>query len=157
MKLKSHPPITNSSARYLTVIESLIACQGYARLTDVYRELQISAGSCLTTLKKLIVRGLVSEDLNKFYGLTEEGKAMADLIGKNEKLLRRFLVDVLGVSESLADKEAREIEHLLSTESCFKLSRFMKLILSDDTTALAFKQRLSKEPAICWRKFKLKN
>lgn len=157
MKLKSHPAITNSSARYLTVIENLIICQRYARLTDIYRELKISAGSCLTTLKKLITRGLVTEDANKFYGLTEEGKAMADLIGKNEKLLRRFLVDVLGVSETLADKEAREIEHLLSTESCFKLSRFMKLILSDDSSAIAFKNRLKKEPAICWRKFQLKS
>lgn len=154
---KEKQPLTHNSAHYLTAIDELLDTNGYARLTDIAKHLDISPGSCLTTLKKLKKRELVLEDENKFYSLTDSAKSTVILIKKNKELVKDFLYNVLQVSSKQSESDACKIEHLISLESSFKLARFMNFISSESEVAKNFIKDLKKEKYVCWKTFTLKN
>ncbi|MDA1044636.1 MAG: metal-dependent transcriptional regulator [Verrucomicrobia bacterium] len=123
-------PLTHSAAHYLMAINSLLDERGYARVTDVARELNITRGSCSISLKPLKQRGLVTVDDNKFLQLSEEGKRLAGLVEQNDKVLESLFVDILGVEQEQAEIDACKIEHLLSLETSMNLSAFVKFMTS---------------------------
>ncbi len=122
--------LTHSAAHYLMTINHLIRDQGYARVTDIAKHLNITRGSCSISLKPLKRRKLVVEDENKFLQLSEEGKRLAELVERNDKLLETLFRDVLGVDKEQAEIDACKIEHLLSLETSVKLSRYLDALQS---------------------------
>lgn len=153
MDTKAKQPLTHNAAHYLISINQLVTKNGYARLTDIAKSLDISPGSCLTTLKKLKKKGWVKEDENKFYQLSDQAEAKVILINKNKELVQDFLEKVLEVSPKQAEKDACAIEHLISLESSFKLARFMNCVGKDDETSKGFLENLKNEKYVCWREF----
>lgn len=132
--------LTHSGAHYLMAIHELQVEQGYARLSDVAKRLNISKGSLSTSLKPLIKKDLIIEDDNKHLSLSEEGLAHAENIENTFAVVKHLLADVLGVDEELARVDACKIEHLLSFESTSQLLKFVKAIennkkLRDDIVA----------------------
>ncbi|MBT3602095.1 MAG: MarR family transcriptional regulator, partial [Candidatus Latescibacteria bacterium] len=91
--------ISHSVAHHLAAIYELMRDQGYARVSDVARALDITRGSASLTLKALKAKGLVVEDHNKFLKLSEEGKGIVDAILGNRAIVRKFLKDVLKLDE----------------------------------------------------------
>lgn len=124
-------PLTHSAAHYLMAINTLLSERGYARVTDVARELNITRGSCSISLKPLKNRGLVTVDDNKFLQLSDEGKRLAELVEQNDQVLESLLVNMLGVEQEQAEIDACKIEHLLSIESSMHLAAFVKFMTSD--------------------------
>ena len=59
--------------------------QGYARITDVAKKMDISAGSCSISIKALKKKGLVEEDKNKFLKLSTIGQKLARLVAKKRR------------------------------------------------------------------------
>lgn len=144
--------LTHSAAHYLMTIHELLSTQGYARVTDIAKRLNITRGSCSISLKPLKKRGLVVEDANKFLSLSEEGRRLAEIVERNDELLETFLRDVLGVSADQAEVDACKIEHLLSIETSVKLCNFIECIRADHKTAKAFLQFLKRHQASCHHK-----
>lgn len=141
--------LTHSAAHYLMTIHDLLRTQGYARVTDISKRLNITRGSCSISLKPLKKRGLVIEDSNKFLSLSDEGHRLAEIVERNDELLEVFLRDVLGVDAEQAEVDACKIEHLLSIESSVKLCNFIECIRSDDKAAKNFVQLLSRHQNHC--------
>lgn len=141
--------LTHSAAHYLMTIHELLESQGYARVTDIAKRLNITRGSCSISLKPLKKRGLVVEDANKFLSLSEEGRRMAEIVERNDELLEQFFRDVLGVNAEQAEIDACKIEHLLSIESSVKLCNFIECIRSESKTARAFLQALREHQDHC--------
>jgi DtxR family Mn-dependent transcriptional regulator len=141
--------LTHSAAHYLMTIHELLAAQGYARVTDIAKQLNITRGSCSISLKPLKRRGLVVEDHNKFLSLSEEGQRLALIVEKNDELLTTFFKDVLGVNEDQAEIDACKIEHLLSIETSIKLCSFIELIKSDQKVVHDFSKVLRKHTQTC--------
>lgn len=141
--------LTHSAAHYVMTIHELIESHGYARVTDIAKQLNITRGSCSISLKPLKRRGLVVEDHNKFLSLSEEGKRLALIIEKNDELLETFFKEVLGVNEDQAEVDACKIEHLLSIETSIKLCSFIELMKSDDKTVKAFAKLLHEHTQTC--------
>lgn len=141
--------LTHSAAHYLMTIHELLETHGYARVTDIAKQLNITRGSCSISLKPLKKRGLVVEDHNKFLLLSEEGKRLALIVEKNDELLELFLKDVLGVSQEQAEIDACKIEHLLSIETSIKLCSFIDLMRSDDKAVAEFKKILERHTQTC--------
>ncbi len=141
--------LTHSAAHYLMTIHELLAAQGYARVTDIAKQLNITRGSCSISLKPLKRRGLVVEDHNKFLSLSEEGKRLALIVEKNDELLESFFKDVLGVNEDQAEVDACKIEHLLSIETSIKLCSFIDLIKSNQKVVQEFTKVLRKHTQTC--------
>lgn len=141
--------LTHSAAHYLMTIHDLLATQGYARVTDIAKRLNITRGSCSISLKPLKKRGLVVEDANKFLALSEEGRRMAEIVERNDELLETFFREVLGVGAEQAEIDACKIEHLLSIESSVKLCNFIECIRSDSKPARDFLRQLRKQSTSC--------
>lgn len=141
--------LTHSAAHYLMTIHELLQTQGYARVTDIAKRLNITRGSCSISLKPLKKRGLVVEDANKFLLLSDEGRRLAEIVERNDELLEIFLRDVLGVDPDQAEIDACKIEHLLSIESSVKLCNFIECIKSDDKAARAFMEMLREHQDHC--------
>lgn len=120
--------LTHSAAHYLMTIRELIDDQGYARVTDIARQLSITRGSCSISLKPLKRRGLVVEDQNRFLRLSDEGERLAALVERNDQLLQIFFRDVLGVDAEQAEIDACKIEHLISLETSMGLAAFVECV-----------------------------
>ena len=118
--------ITHSAAHHLLAIMELRAKRGYARVTDVAKELNITTGSASTNLKSLKLKGLIVEDDNKFLNLSPEGDNLAKAIVFRNELIREFFEKVLRVSTEQAEIDACKIEHLVSAETSAKLEKFLK-------------------------------
>lgn len=141
--------LTHSAAHYLMTIHELLEAQGYARVTDIAKQLNITRGSCSISLKPLKKRGLVVEDHNKFLSLSEEGKRLALIVEKNDELLETFFKEILGVSDDQAEIDACKIEHLLSIEASIKLCAFVELMKSDQKVVHDFLRVLRKHTQTC--------
>ena len=141
--------LTHSAAHYLMTIHELLESQGYARVTDIAKQLNITRGSCSISLKPLKKRGLVTEDHNKFLKLSEEGKRLARIVEKNDELLESFFEHVLGVNPDQAEIDACKIEHLLSIETSIKLCSFIELMNSDHKLVKDFSKLLRQHTQTC--------
>ena len=65
----------------------------------------------------------------KKYGpvyLTDDGIAAAEVIRKRHMAIKSFLTDVLGVDEETAEKDACQIEHVVSAKTMACLINFME-------------------------------
>lgn len=123
--------LTHSGAHYLMAIHNLQKEQGYARLSDVAKRLNISKGSLSTSLKSLIKKKLILEDDNKHLSLSDEGLAHAENIENTYAVVKHLLSEVLGVDKKTAEVDACKVEHLLSFESTSQLLKFVKAIEND--------------------------
>jgi DtxR family Mn-dependent transcriptional regulator len=130
--------ISHSVAHHLAAIHELMRDQGYARVSDVARALDITRGSASLTLKTLKEKGLVVEDHNKFLKLSEVGIGIVDGILGNRAIVRKFLCDVLKLDEQQAEIDACKVEHLLSPQTGIQLLHFVKFLFSSDPVAQQF-------------------
>jgi Mn-dependent DtxR family transcriptional regulator len=141
--------ITHSAAHYLMAIRQLLEDNGYARVTDIAKALNITRGSCSISLKPLKKRGYVVEDDNRVLKLSDEGQRLAELVELNDKLLEILFGEVLGVDSDQAEIDACKIEHLLSIESSTCLSAFVRVWRSGAPEVAAFKKLLAKNKPAC--------
>ncbi len=133
--------VSHSIAHHLTAIHELRARRGYARVSDVARELQLTKGSVSLQMKHLKERGLVEEDENRFLLLTPAGEAIAHEVIRSRQVLIEFMTGVLGITEEQARIDACKMEHLLSKETSHQLLAMVHLLQSDDAAARDFRDR----------------
>ena len=121
--------LTHSMAHYLLCIHKLKESKGYARVTDIARELNLTKGSVSTAINNLKKKGLVlEEDESKFLVLSKIGHNEVHHILSSRTLLFYFLRDFLEVEENIAEQDSCLMEHLMSQETLEKLFLFMKQI-----------------------------
>ena len=131
--------LTHSSVHHLMAIYELLKKNGYVRGVDVAKYLDISRSSVSITMKKLITRGYVIEDENKFYKFTSQGEDLINSVLSKRHIIKMFFEEVLGLSEELAEEEACKIEHLLEEETGQKFMSFMGYYLSGRKVVKNFK------------------
>ena len=141
--------LTHSAAHYLMTIKELLDDHGYARVTDVAKRLSITRGSCSISIKALKKRQWITEDVNKFLQLSEEGRRLAELVERNEELLIILLTNFLGVSKEQAEIDACKMEHLISMETTLKLCRLAECMESNPEILQNFRQFLAQKDITC--------
>lgn len=124
--------LTHSMAHYLLTIHKLKEEKGYARVTDIAKELGLTKGSVSTALNNLKKRELVLEDDSKFLSLSELGHKEVHRILSSRTLVYYFLKDILDVSDEIAHQDSCLVEHLLSEQTRKGLFRFMKKVASKE-------------------------
>jgi DtxR family Mn-dependent transcriptional regulator len=120
--------VSHSIAHYLTAIHDLKEAKGYARVSDVARELDVTKASVSLQMKHLKTKGFVREDENRFLSLSETGEGVAHALEHSRDVIVRFLRGVLGVSDAQADVDACKIEHLLSPETTERIWLVVQLL-----------------------------
>ncbi len=119
--------LSHSMVHYLLTIHKLKESRGYARVTDIAKELGLTKGSVSTAINNLKKKDLVEEEEHsKFLILTDNGHDEVHRILSSRTLLFYFLKDFVGVSEDVAEKDSCLMEHLMSPETSAKFFQFMK-------------------------------
>ena len=96
------------------------------RVTDIAERLQIAKPSVTAALNVLKEKGLVTQERYGKVFLTPEGRKRALMVQRRHRVLRKFLVDVLGVGEKVAENDACLMEHAVSPETMEKLIEFLE-------------------------------
>ena len=130
--------ITHSAFHHLMAIDTLIRRNGYARVSDIARQLEITRGSVSISLKPLKAEGLVDQDENRFLRLSERGQQIVDVLRARRVVITKFLAEVLGVEPGQAEIDGCKIEHLLSAETAERLTHLLRFLGCGEERARAF-------------------
>lgn len=119
--------LSHSMVHYLLTIHKLKENRGFARVTDIAKDLELTKGSVSTMLNNLKKKGFIQEEEDcKFVVLTEDGHNEVHRILSSRTLIFYFLRDFVGVDEETAEFDACQMEHLMSEKTNQKFFEFMK-------------------------------
>ena len=135
--------LTPSHEHYLRAIWEVWSRHGYARLTDVARQLGVSHPTLSVGLRILEEHGLVSHDARRFLVLTALGERVAKEVHHRFRVLHTFLADLLGIPAEQAEREACLMEHDISAETTERVLDLVKLMRADRTLRELFQQRFA--------------
>ncbi|MBT3200872.1 MAG: metal-dependent transcriptional regulator [Phycisphaerales bacterium] len=128
--------LTHSAAHHVLATAELIDECGYARVSDIARRLGLTRGSVSVAMKSLKTAGLVDQDDNAFFHLTDNGaESVVSLRGRHE-VVQRFMIEVLGLSHDQAHREGCRLEYLIEPDTASRLSGLLKF-WNDKKLALA--------------------
>jgi DtxR family transcriptional regulator, Mn-dependent transcriptional regulator len=123
--------LTHSAAHHLLAIHRVgSAYGGWARVSDVARELNITRGSVSINLRVLKKRAWVEADEHHLVKLTPKGLKIVRSVMAKRFILKAFLSDVLGLSDSQAEIDSCKIEHLVSLSTGQRLVQFLRFLSS---------------------------
>lgn len=121
-------PMANLSASqedYLEAIFHIVERKHAARAKDIVERLGVHNSSVTQALRALAEKGLVNYAPYDLVTLTEEGRRKATDVVHRHRAVRRFLVEVLGISPELAEADACRLEHAISGEVLSRLGDLM--------------------------------
>jgi Mn-dependent DtxR family transcriptional regulator len=118
----SHPMV-----HYLLTIHKLKENKGFARVTDIAKDLGLTKGTVSSMLTSLKKKNFIEDEADcKFVILTKDGHDEVHRILSSRTLLYYFLRDFVGVDEEIAKHDSCQMEHLMSAETGSKFFKFMK-------------------------------
>ena len=118
--------LQESGENYLETILILSRKNGSVRSIDVANELNFSKPSISRAMGILKNAGLITIEKNGQINLTEIGHERATAIYERHCLIKEFLIKTLQIDESLADKDACRIEHVISEETFNRMKELYK-------------------------------
>lgn len=117
--------LTASLEDYLEIIHILRQSVSDVGVTDIAKALGISKPSVTRAIKSLKNNSLVIQEKYGKIVLTPEGEKIAESVYSKHKVLRKFLKEVLGISEGTAEIDACKIEHVISKETLEGVEKFL--------------------------------
>jgi len=141
--------LSRSHEHYLRALWEARTQRGYARLTDVARDLGVAPPTLSVGLKPLVARGLVTHDDHRFLLLTPAGERIAREVHHRFAVMRAFLRDVLGVAEPVALHEACLFEHDVSAGTTERLLDLIKMLRDDRELRDHFQRRFTEYHRSC--------
>ncbi len=110
---------------YLETIFDIVNDKGYAKVSDVAKELDLGLSAVTEMFQKLDDKGYI--DYKKYSGvtLTDKGKSVAKSLLNSHKIWEDFFVKI-GIDRDKADEEACKIEHVVSLEITEKVDELIE-------------------------------
>ncbi len=121
-------PLSQSLEDYLESIYMISQKQETVRVKDLVTRLNVRSASVIGALRKLEYKGFVEHEHYGHIKLTKTGKTEALKIYEKHLTLTRFLRQILGVSDDVAEKDACMIEHYISDITFEKIIDFIHYI-----------------------------
>jgi len=129
--IKSGNRSSSAIEDYLERIQELIDSKGYARVVDIAGSLGISQASVTNMVKRLDAEGFVRHEKYRGLVLTDEGRKIAQAIGRRHRTLTDFL-KLAGVSESDVEHDVEGMEHHLSAASLKVIEALVKELMENE-------------------------
>lgn len=117
--------LSKSLEDYLEAIKILTVDKKITRVKEISELLEVKSSSVVNALNILKEKGYIKQEKYGYIELTEAGDREAKKIFKKHKIVTKFLVSILGVSEDVAKKDACRIEHVISEETLKKILLFL--------------------------------
>ena len=108
--------MTKSLEDYIEVVYVLIHEKNRARVRDIASTLKVKMPSVVKGISELKKLELVTQEPYGDVELTAKGRRIATIILNRHNKIRDFLM-LLGVSRRVADKDACQMEHIISAET----------------------------------------
>lgn len=121
--------LTPSSEDYLETIIELTEKHDAVRSVDIASHLQVSKASVSKAMGILRDAGLIEQAHYGMIHLTVQGEQQAADILQRHEMLKRFLVEILDISENIAEVDACRMEHALSYETRLKWFAWLRKVL----------------------------
>ena len=122
--------LSESNENYLETILEIESQPGMpVRSGDIATHRQISRASVSKAMHLLGESGMVNFDRYGQVSLTSEGRRIAAEILERHQMIKRFLIQVLGVEESVAESEACRMEHAIGSATKRKWMAYLRQIL----------------------------
>ena len=102
----------------------------HVRSVDIANQLHISKASVNRAVNTLMDNGLVQKELYGDISLTSLGRENSERVLSKHLLIKKFLIEVLGVEEAIANDEACGIEHNMSENTAKKLERLVEDLIN---------------------------
>ena len=102
--------------------------KGIVRVKDLVKRLGVRAPSVVGALKSLSDKGLVVHERYGGITLTNQGRKKAKEVYSKHRVLFSFFKDVLGIPEPIAERDACNVEHYLSSETMKRLIMFIEFV-----------------------------
>lgn len=108
--------VNESAENYLETILVLSQRLPVVRSVDIANELDFKKSSVSIAMKNLREKNQITVTDAGYIYLTDEGRAIAEMIYERHETISRGLI-ALGVPEEIATEDACRIEHVISPES----------------------------------------
>jgi DtxR family transcriptional regulator, Mn-dependent transcriptional regulator len=128
-QLKSGP-LTPTRENYLRALYQLSRSGDSVRLTDLARSQGVRLPTARHFVNCLRDVGLAEQETYGRITLTHVGKRVGREISDRFELTRKFLIEVLGVPDGVAEREACVMEHHLDDDTLDRLATFVKHVTS---------------------------
>ena len=106
------------SASSQDYLEAILALSPQAhvgvRSVDIAEALGVSRASVSRAMGELREAGYIRHERYGRITLTESGRAVAQAVMGRHQVLKRFLINVLGIDEATAEADACRMEHVVS-------------------------------------------
>lgn len=113
-------------------LEAIVILGGVnVRSVDLANHLGVSKASVNHALNTLILNRMVIKAPYGDISLTDLGKETSENVLKKHLLIKRFLIEVLGVEEQIANDEACGIEHNISDDTLTKFELLYKRLKAE--------------------------
>lgn len=124
----SRPVLSESLQDYLEAVCFLVQRQRVARMKDIAAMMGVGKSSVTGAIQALAGRGLVNYGRYQFVTLTGAGEAAGrELVGRH-RVLKRFLMEVLGVAESEAETVGCKMEHAIKGDVLDRFVAFLGFV-----------------------------
>ncbi len=118
--------MTQSLEDYLETVGNLAQNGAIPRVKDIAKNLGLSKPSVHIALHLLEDQGMIIHEPYKDIIITEKGKEKYKEIKEKHDMLSAFLQKIVGVTVETAEKDACQMEHILSPETLDKMRNMIK-------------------------------
>ena len=128
MQPASRPVLSESLQDYLEAVCFLVQRHPVARMKDIAAMMGVGKSSVTGAIQALAGRGLVNYGRYQFVTLTGAGEAAGrELVGRH-RVLKRFLMEVLGVAEPEAETVGCKMEHAIKGDVLDRFVAFLGFV-----------------------------
>jgi len=126
--MQSECSLSSRLEDYIEAIYVISHNNKVARVTDVSKKLNVRRSSVTGALKTLVSMDIVNHSPYGYITLTDKGERLGMEMVRRHEVIKDFLVEVLGIEESKADKTACLVEHSMDTSIMEKLVELIDFI-----------------------------
>lgn len=118
--------MTSSLEDYLEAVFVISKQKDNVRLTDIAEYLGVSKPSVNRAINTLTQNGYLEHVTYGDIVITPQGETYAANVLRRHKLIKHFLIDTLGVDEKTAEKDACQMEHVMSADTIERLYDYLE-------------------------------
>ena len=122
---------TERTEDYLEAIHAVSLQKGYAKVKDIAEFLHVAPSTVTEMFQKLQKNDFILYKKYSGVTLTDKGKTLAIKTQQKHDTLVQFL-QILGVSDDIANQDACRIEHIVNKETMKRLTKFVEFVQQSD-------------------------
>ena len=136
--------ITETMEDYIEAIKLLEGEYKAVRVKHIAKKMNVKMPTVSSALSVLSKKNLVKYEKYDYIELTDKGKKLASSLLKRHETIKRFLINILQVDPSIAEKDACGMEHHVSKQTVNNILKFLDYI-----------EKCPRSENLCMKNFKI--